>query len=432
MRGLAGLALLALSLGAIPLGRAQAPSMAGGVVYPAPEYAYWNPAFSALPAEDRGRGFSLPVGLLRLLPLFPDTSPLAYLTNPEAFRDRFDLLGFYAVLQNPYLFLLAPPRSPREVVFRLSGSRFSIEDAEGRPLALLEPGRGGEGQPLLLGLGYPLGDNTLLGLHLRIPAPQVGLSLSPLLEEAVRVGDTSPCRPAPSACTLTLGGSASASLGLSFAHSAPIAQVEGFRVYGGVRGEVFLGLLMAEEDLLVRPVLDSEGRVTGVSYENRFFLSHPGIGRGYGVRGDIGLALAEESGWRFGFSLLGLLDVAVWEGQEYVTDGNGTRILPSRQTSSGRGSLLVLSASRALDLGTGRLLLAGDARMGREVGFRLSGEFSTGSLRLGLGLGYAGGPLLGLGAGFEQGSFGLEAALGRFPAPLTGEPIYGLSLGVRF
>lgn len=153
MRGLAGLALLALSLGAIPLGRAQAPSMAGGVVYPAPEYAYWNPAFSALPAEDRGRGFSLPVGLLRLLPLFPDTSPLAYLTNPEAFRDRFDLLGFYAVLQNPYLFLLAPPRSPREVVFRLSGSRFSIEDAEGRPLALLEPGRGGEGQPLLLGRG---------------------------------------------------------------------------------------------------------------------------------------------------------------------------------------------------------------------------------------------------------------------------------------
>jgi hypothetical protein len=123
----AGLLSLGLAQGVRSLGM-------GGVALPGPAHAGANPAYTAFPNTWGKEGTQLPIGLLRLLPLFPETSPFAYFTDPQAFKANFDLLSTYDQASHLHSFLLNPARSPDEVVFRVSANGLSITDGSGRNL----------------------------------------------------------------------------------------------------------------------------------------------------------------------------------------------------------------------------------------------------------------------------------------------------------
>lgn len=106
----------------------------GGVLLPGPSGQAANPAYAAFPGKWDGEGFQVPVGLLRFLPLFTDTSPFTYFTDPTAFRNNFDFLSAYDQATHLGSFLLNPARSPDEVVFNVSANGISITDGQGNSL----------------------------------------------------------------------------------------------------------------------------------------------------------------------------------------------------------------------------------------------------------------------------------------------------------
>ncbi|GGN02001.1 hypothetical protein GCM10007092_15290 [Thermus composti] len=445
--GLLGL----LSLGS--LGQAQGVRSLGmgGVTLPGPGSAWANPAYASFPNTFEREGFRVPLGLLRLLPLFPDTSPFLYFADPEAFRQGFDLLSFYDQLTHLDSFLINPARSPDEVVFRVSAGGLSITDGQGRSLVPTFQVGNNPGKPTSL-VPSPYIPLTLdLGPGLRLSfGPFLGtqglwVQPSPELQRALE-GDLEACKTTtPSPCALTGQGAFAQGLSLALDFSTPVGEVPGLgKVYVGTRGEGFYGLGYLEAQTSARPVFDGDGNLTGASYQVRYFLSYPeflesnlglgGGGQGYGFRVDLGAAVEGES-WAFGVGVRNLLGLSEWRGVEVtLEDGEET----GRQPATRRGEIFApeffMNGAYRLPPEVAPLLLAADLRFGAvapagHLGLEYYGLEPT---ILRAGLGYEGGFRLGVGAGWNLESFSLDLALTTHEAPLVGGPVFGLALAVGF
>jgi len=438
----AGLLSLGLAQGVRSLGM-------GGVALPGPAHTGANPAYAAFPDTWGREGLQLPIGLLRLLPLFPETSPLAYFTDPQAFRNSFDLLSFYDQITHVHSFLLNPARSPDEVVFRVSANDLSITDGSGRNLIpSFQTGASPEKPQALipapiLGIALDLGPGTYLSLGPFAGTQGVRLSPSRELAQALAGGSLDVCKSQnPSPCVLEGAGAFSAGLSLALGFAAPLAEVPGLgRVYVGVRGEGFYGLGYAEGRALARPTFDQDGNVSGVNYEYRYFVSYPDYlegsfglgagGMGYGLRGDAGVAV-DGGRWALGLGVRNLLGFAQWSGLEIHVreDGAETRTPTSKRSDLSAPEFFLNGVYRFEESG---LLVATDARFGSAAPtFHLGLEYPLGPLALRTGIGYEGGLRFGVGMGLNLEALALDLALTTHQAPLVGGTVYGIALAVNF
>lgn len=422
----------------------------GGVALPSPSYAGANPAYAAFPDRWGREGMALPVGLLRFLPLFPDTSPFAYFTDPSAFRTSFDLLSFYDQASHLGSFLLNPARSPDEVVFRVSADGLTITDGQGNPLfPSFQVGTNLERPTTLIpnplfSLGLDLGPGTYFSVGPFAGTQGVRVRPSPELAQALAGGSLEPCKAStPSPCSLEAGGAFASGISVALGFATSLPEVPGLgRVYLGVRGEGFYGLGYVEASGTARPTFDGNGNVNGVSYETRYFLSYPeylegslglgGGGLGYGVRGDLGVAV-DGGAYAFGLGVRNLLGFSQWSGVEVkMEDGIETRT-PTTRRSDFSAPAFFLNGAYRLPLEVGELLLAADASFGATTpAFRLGLEYALGPVALRTGLGLEGGFRFGLGAGLNLEALTLDLALTTHQAPLVGGTVYGIALAVGF
>ncbi|TFU17681.1 hypothetical protein [Thermus tengchongensis] len=441
-----------LTLGLLGAGLAQGVRSLGmgGVALPGPSFAGSNPAYAAFPDTWGREGFALPVGLLRFLPAFSDTSPFTYFTDPNAFRTSFDLLSFYDQASHLGSFLLNPARSPDEVVFRVKADGLAITDGRGNPLLPSFQVGGTPEKPTalipapLFSLGMDLGPGTYLSVGPFAGTQGVRVRPSPELAQALVGGSIDPCKAStPSPCHLEAGGAFASGISLALGFATPLPEVPGLgRVYLGVRGEGFYGLGYVEASGLARPTFDPDGNVNGVSYETRYFLSYPeylesslglgGSGLGYGVRADLGVAV-DGGQYAFGLGVRNLLGFSQWSGVEVeVKDGHETRT-PTTRRSGFSAPAFFLNGAYRLPLDVGELLLAADASFGATApAFRLGLEYALGPVALRTGLGLEGGFRFGLGAGLNLEAMTLDLALTTHQAPLVGGTVYGLALAVGF
>ena len=422
----------------------------GGVLLPGPSQAGANPAYAAFPGSWEKEGFQIPVGLVRFLPLFPETSPLAYLTDPQAFRTRFDLLSFYDQAAHPNSFLLNPARSPDEVVFRVSADGLSITDGSGKPLLPSFQVGSDPGKPRALvpdpfpSIALELGPGTYLRFGTFAGVQGVRVSPSSALAQALASGSMEPCKgSSPSPCALEASGSYSTGISLALGFAAPLPEVPGLgKVYVGARAEGFYGLGYTEGSAEARPTFDQNGNVQGAEYRYRYFLSYApfmegtlgqgAAGQGYGLRADLGVAV-DGGEWALGLGARNLLGFARWEGLEVVYNGTAeTRTRTTKRSDLSAPEFLLNGAYR-LPLEVGSLLLAADARFGSTApAFHLGLEYSLGPWALRAGVGLEGGLGFGLGAGLNLEDLALDLALTTHEAPLVGGTVYGVALGVNF
>jgi len=439
---LLGLSGLGLAQGVRSLGM-------GGVALPGPAQAGANPAYATFPDRWERGGFQVPLGVLRLLPFFPETSPLAYFTDFQAFRTRFDLLSFYDQATHLDSFLLNPARSPEEVVFRVSADGLSITDGEGRPLIpSFSVGSSPERPEALvpspfLPIALELGPGTYLSLGLFSGAQGLRVAPSPALAEALQRGNLDPCRGQdPSPCSLEASLAYGAGLSLAAGLAAPLSQVPGLgQVYVGVRGEGFLGLGYLEASAQARPTFDQDGNVSGASYAYRYFLSAPsflegilgrGGGLGYGLRADVGVAL-DGGEWALGLGVRNLLGFARWSGVEVSGTERGETQTPATKESGFSAPEVFLNGAYRLPLEVGSLLVAADARFGSVApAFHLGLEYGLGPWALRAGAGLEGGLRFGVGTGLDLEALALDLALTTHEAPLVGGTVYGVALAVSF
>ncbi len=424
----------------------------GGVLLPGPSGQGANPAYAAFPGKWDQEGFQLPIGLLRLLPLFPDTSPFSYFTDPNAFRNQFDLLSAYDQASHLGSFLINPARSPDEVVFRVSANGISITDGQGKSLvprfqmgAAPDKPSASIPQPFL-----PLTLDLGPGMHLSIGPffGSQGLRIAPNadLEAAFKEGSLDRCKAStPSPCALEAQGSFISGISLALGFSTPLPDIPGLgRVYAGVRGEGFYGLGYAEASAKARPTFDQDGNVSGVSYEARYFLSYPpylegslgqgGGGLGFGLRGDVGVAV-DGGDWALGLGVQNLVGFSQWEGVEVtLEDGvEKSRTPNATKRSDFSAPIFTLNGAYRLPLEVGQLLLAADARFGATTpAFHLGAEYSLDTVAIRAGVGLEGGLRFGLGAGFNLEALSLDLALTTHEAPLVGGTVYGIAMAVRF
>ncbi|WP_243095651.1 hypothetical protein [Thermus thalpophilus] len=426
----------------------------GGVVLPGPAYAWANPAYVSFPDAYGRKGFPVPIGLLRFLPSFTDTSPFAYFTDPNAFRNGFDLLSFYDQVAHLDRFLLNPARSPDEVVFRVSAHGLSITDGQGRSLVPeFQVGQPAEKPQALvpspfLPIHLDLGPGTYLAFGPFFGTQGVRLAPNGALASALAQGSLDGCKPSganePSPCALEGQGAFASGLSLALGFSAPLPEVPGLgRVYVGVRGEGFYGTGYVEAQASARPTFDANGNPNGVSYQTRYFLSYPGFlegtlglggsGLGYGLRADFGVAV-DGGAWALGLGARNLLGFSEWSGVEVTAqDGveTGRQALTKRSDFS--APIFLVNGTYRLPLEGSTLLLAADAQFGATApAFHLGAEYGIGPLALRLGVGVEGGLRFGLGAGLDLEGVNLDLALTTHEAPLVGGTVYGLALSVGF
>ncbi|WP_337845732.1 hypothetical protein [Thermus sp.] len=439
---------IALLVGLVPIGQAQGVRSLGmgGLVLPGPEGADRNPAYAAYPSRYGREGTMVPLGLLRFLPTFPDTSPFTYFTDRQAFKTGFDALSFYDQLTHPNSFLLNHARSPDEVVFRIRADRLEIADGQGNPLAPSFALGAVGAKPTALYppplYWIPLWSEG--GIYFRFgPFLGVeGLQVSPSRElaQALAGGNLDACRQDPSPCTLSATAKASSGVALDLGWAAALPEVpEVGQLYVGVRGQGFYGLGYVEVNAEARPIFDPDGNPSAVDYQVGGFYSiayapqGSGLfpGRGYGLRGDVGVVL-DMGQATLGLGVQNLLSLVTWEGYAFSVDQNGnlTQTPAKRQGDIFAPSLFLNGAYHFQDLG---LLLGADASFGATApSFHLGGEYALGLALLRAGVGYEGGFRFGLGAGFDLEGLGLDLALTRHEAPLVGGSVYGIALAVRF
>lgn len=206
----------------------------GGVLLPGPSAQGANPAYAAFPSGWDREGFQVPIGLLRFLPIFPDTSPFVYFTDPDAFRNQFDFLSLYDQTTHPYSFLLNPARSPDEVVFRVSADRVSITDGQGRSLMPSFQMGAAPDKPStfipqpFLPISIALGPGTYLSIGPFTGTQGVRIATSQELAEALKTGSFSGCRAeTPSPCALEVQASSASGISLALGFSTPLPDIPG-------------------------------------------------------------------------------------------------------------------------------------------------------------------------------------------------------------
>ena len=417
-----------------------------GLTLPGPDAAYLNPAYAAFPAGMYGSNadFALPIGLVAVL-LRPQTSPF---NNIGSENSPFDLLAAYDQFSHPNEFLLNPASSNAfinpatgypEIVINVDQNGLRITDSAGRPINLNfsvgSPGGVSSNKALtpspIFRLPIPIGPG--LSADLGVFAGGVGLGVSPdaNLRQALSSGTLQPNT------DYSINASASAqagvSLGLSYASvipRLPISDTLTSNVYVGARGEGFYGLAYAEGTAKARVRTDANSQPSSAAYSGKLFYTVPGNGLGLGLRADLGVAF-EGQGTTVGLGIRNAIGFARWTGTEVEYTEDGQRLSgASERGGFGVAPALFLNAATKLPLDLGSVILGGDLGFEGSLSTHLGGEYQLRELRLRAGLGYNGGFVLGLGAGYAVPGFSLDAALTTHQAPIVGGTVFGIALGL--
>ncbi|HEX7022853.1 MAG TPA: hypothetical protein VF171_08345 [Trueperaceae bacterium] len=411
----------------------------GGVITPG---TLANPAYAALPSAREGFTLPLPLGVLNVL----------VSDRLDVSGGTFDLLSAFDQGTHLSTFLFNPARSPEEVVV-------SVRSENGVPtLSLKTVG----GSTLLVTQGVATGYRQRLGLPVGFDLGGVRMAVRPYLNVRTRLTPDDDLSAVFGAGTssgsvgLSAHGEAGVALDVLYAAALPIPRTKGFpaEVYVGVRASPFVGLarLDAVGSFTVAAVENAEGQPEFTyAYQGSGFGTLVGqTGLGYGLRGDVGMAVAMEMG--AGRLTAGLdienLGVSSWSGYELVARGDdegdsSTGPVPAHRTYVADD--FGVGASFVYDFGASQLGIAGlsSLRLVADAGYRagalgahLGGEagFDAGFGRalVRAGLGYDGGLVLGVGTGLRLAGVGFDLALHGYRSPFTAHEAFGLSAGMVF
>lgn len=417
-----------------------------GLTLPGPDAAYLNPAYAAFPASLYGSNadFALPLGLVALL-IRPQTSPFG---NIGAENSPFDLLAAYDQLSHPNQFLINPASSNAfinpdtgypEIVITVDSNGVGITDSQGRPInvnfSVGSPSGVSSNKALtpspIFRLPIPIGPG--LSADVGVFAGGVGLGVSPdaNLRRALSSGALQPNT--DYAISASASAQAGVSIGLSYASvisRVPVSDSFNSDIYVGARGEGFYGVAYAEGTAKARVRTDSSGQPSSIAYSAEGFYTRPGLGNGIGLRADLGVAF-EGQGTTAGLGIRNAIGFALWTGTqvEYTESG---QLVSEASTRGGFGvtPAFFLNAATKLPLEAGAVIVGGDLGLEGSLYTHLGGEYQLGELRLRAGVGYNGGFVLGLGAGYAGQGFSLDAALTTHQAPMVGGTVFGIAVGI--
>jgi hypothetical protein len=442
MRQLLVLSLLIGLLGSVSAQSVRSLGMAG-LIFPGPEATFYNPAYAAFPNRyGAPAGFQLPIGLLGFLR--PGANPLNFFSNRQSFIDNFDLLTFYDQFNHLGEFLINPARSPERVIFNFSANSVSITDGAGRPINLdFSVGNSGSARtggsltppPLL---SFPLALVPGLYLELGLFAGIGGFTVAPdanlrtaLATQSIEAGKS-----------YGLEGKANASAGVSagFAYATLLPNIPDFegKVYVGARGEAFYGLAYVEATGRLETNTDAN-KIPGEPQPiYKLFTVIPGSGNGFGLRADLGTAVALKDG-AFGLGVRNAVGFARWNGTEYSRQADPqnpgqfiTTSLPSTRSGGGVAPAVFVNGAYQPELEVGTLLVGADLNFASTLAGHLGLEYALGPARFRTGLGLDGGFKFGLGAGLALPGLILDTALTTHTGPVVGGTVFGIALSAGF
>jgi hypothetical protein len=401
-----------------------------------------NPAFAAVPESGGGFYLPLPLGAANAL-LRPEFDPRS---------DQFDLLTVFDQVTHLGSLLVNPARSPDEVVV-------SISSRDGVPTVALDLIGGA---PLQLSEGAPAAFRQSLDLPIGFGFGAFALGVRPFFETdggltpGAGFGDLFEQGASSGTIDGRLNGVAGVGVSLAFATEVPMPGLSfPGRIYLGVRAEPFVGLLRVDGtgSLTVMTVENDAGETEfGYSYEGGGFVAAVGQGgSGYGLTGDLGIAMTVPTPHGRLTAGLGVTDlgVAIWNGIEIAVAGDSFGGYSETGPAGASRTYLLddfgVHGNAALELTPGllgvpdlaSLLIAADAayddgllsmHVGSEAGF------DAGIMRLMLraGLGYDSGFVAGAGAGFRVVGVGLDAAVHTYRSPFTAHQAVGAAIGLGF
>lgn len=230
-------------------------------------------------------------------------------------------------------------------------------------------------------------------------------------------------------------GQAGISAGFNFATDLPgleIPDMGKVNAYVGARGEGFYGLGYLEATATANVSTDANKVPDSqtAKFGGTAFYAYPGVGSGYGLRADGGVAF-ENNGTTFGLGVRNLIGFAHWSGIEIDLSGAASPKSAERN-SFGFVPAFFLNAATKIPSDAGTTLLGGDIGYDGSLFGHVGGEYQIGPARVRAGLGYEGGLKFGLGAGFAGPGFTLDTALTTHQAPVVGGTVFGIALSMGF
>jgi hypothetical protein len=442
----------------------------GGALVPGAALSPFNPAYQNYPADGRGGGLSLPIGLLNFL-INPQMNVLDFLGNNSAYTSTpptkaFNFLAAYDQITHLNSFILNTPTAPAELTITLSNTGVSFFDVtNNRPLSVDFSSFAGlfgtpsatSGVSPFFSVPFSIGP-----VAIKIGAFANVATTLPQLNQALvtDIADGNLSNAHPNA--VTASGQGAVGISLDFGFSFPV-DFDSTKVYFGARASGFFGLAYAEgrASVNVRPGSNSDISNAKIGYQYTYFLSSPFAGAlgsgyssgfGFGAAGDVGvvadlpgsqLGVPELEKFTVGLGIIGVVEANRWTGTEVTTtyDPDVGTTPPVINTNATRGGitfnpLFTANVAGQFSLGGGfRVLAMLDAQVGRgALNVHLGAEAQWLILVLRGGVGLENGRFrFGVGAGLEfTPGIGMDLALTAHPTPFVGGTSFGVALAVRF
>ena len=440
----------------------------GGAFVPGPAVSPFNPAYLNYPADGRGGGINLPIGLLNFV-LNPQMNVIDFLSNRSPYLTGnpptkvFNFLAAFDQATHLNSFILNTPTPPGELSINISASGISLFDVtNNRPISLDFSSLGGlfgtpsttSGVTPLFAVPFSVGPVAIkIGVFANIAptAPRIDPALITDISDGSLSGTY--------ANAISVSGQAAAGVSLDLAFSTPIS-FDTTKLYIGARASGFFGAgyVDGRASINIKPGSDSALTNAKIGYEYTYFISSPfgsalGIpsGLGYGVAGDFGVAVdlpgaslgvPELEKFTIGFGVIGLIEANTWTGTEIrtVVDADTGVETPTTNNNATRGGvnfnpLFTANVAGTFSLAGGfRVLALLDGQLGRgsfNLHLGVEAQWTLFVLRGGVGI-ENGRFRFGLGGGLEFApGLGLDLALTAHPTPFIGGTSWGIALALR-
>ncbi|MFN3267118.1 MAG: hypothetical protein ACK41E_09800, partial [Deinococcales bacterium] len=275
---------LALALSSAALAQDVRSLGLGGALVPGPALSPFNPAYSSYPADGRGGGLTLPIGLLNFV-LNPQMNVIDFVSNRAAYTStpptrEFNFLAAYDQITHLNSFILNTPKAPGEITITLSQSGLSFFNNDtGQPFALDFSSIGAffgspsatSGVSPFFAVPFSIGPVAIkLGVfgNTASGSPQINQAL------LADIADGKLDNAYANAANISAQGAAGVSLDLGF--STPI-DFSVAKVFVGARASGFFGLAYADGGavLSVKPGSNSDLANAKIGYEYTTFVSSP-------------------------------------------------------------------------------------------------------------------------------------------------------------